>query len=273
MIPLTVSRTRSTGRVLSPPGPPQPVIGAMAKLLPYFRWFPSDAESDDKYSAMTDEELGFFHRCLNKSWLNGGLPADPMRRSQVMRTAPKTADRLWQPWCWVPHPHDLSKVVNPRQEAERSEALKGSEARALAGSKGGKRSAMLKQCSSEPQPRTYGSVSVSGSESSSEEFEERFISAFSRHRKHRATETKILVSQMLLDVNWDSFDAAHVPFCEFWDRHDWTKCPLTMLEWFRNGMPGPPPEAESNGSPRRKDFVSDVERVIARRAARGEKLL
>ena len=88
----------------------------MSRELPYFRWYPADAESDEKYSAMTDEELGFFHRCLNKAWKNDGLPADSVRRALVMKTPQEIADRLWRPECWVTHRSDDTRLANKRQE-------------------------------------------------------------------------------------------------------------------------------------------------------------
>jgi hypothetical protein len=45
------------------------------RSLPYFRWFPADAETDHNYAALNDAELGLFHRLLNRSWINGGLPS------------------------------------------------------------------------------------------------------------------------------------------------------------------------------------------------------
>ena len=75
------------------------------------------------------------------------------------------------------------------------------------------------------------------------DFEERFSAAWDRHKKHRGEVTRQMVAQRLLDVDWDAWDARHVPFCEFWDRAGWTVCTLGMLQWYENGMPLPPPEA------------------------------
>ncbi len=224
----------------------------LAKLLPYFRWYPADAESDNKYAAMSLAELGLFHRCLNHSWLNDGIAPSVEEMARELRIPEKEIRPLWPrvSRCFVQSPAD-ERLRNLRQEEERNAALTKSERNTNAVRTRYERTSNVP--TTVPQHARAraesGSVSVFDSESASKIFEERFISAFSRHRKHRATETKILVSQMLLDVNWDSFDAAHIPFCEFWDRHDWTKCPLTMLEWYRNGMPGPPPEAKNSAKP------------------------
>ena len=233
------------------------------KDLPYFRWYPADAESDDKYSAMTDEELGFFHRCLNKAWINGSIPSDSEERARVLRTPKDEADRLWirAGRGWKQLYYDESRMVHPRQEIERKEAIRLSKKRAIAGSIGGKRTAkskqLLEQSSTDAAIRAYGSVYVSESESASGDFEEKFLAAFSRHKKNRGTESQQLVAQMLLSVDWETFNRTHIPFCEYWDRHDWTKCPVTMLEWWRNGMPGPPPETK-NGTAKHS-WKDDIE--------------
>lgn len=93
----------------------------MAKELPYFRWYPKDAESDEKYGSMEDDELGFFHRCLNKSWMNEGIPTDPDARARLMKTPRAIADKRWEQVkkCFVPSTMFPGKLVNPRQEEER----------------------------------------------------------------------------------------------------------------------------------------------------------
>ncbi len=83
-------------------------------------------------------------------------------------------------------------------------------------------------------------------------FDDRFSVAWVRHQKHRGgrdAPTRQMVAQRLMDVDWDVWDAQHIPFCEFWDRHDWTKCPVSLFEWWENGMPGPPPEAKNGAKP------------------------
>lgn len=96
----------------------------MSKALPYFRWYPADAEVDEKYIMMTNEELGFFHRCLNKSWRNGGIPADPCARARLFSQPQRIIDKLWEVVgkCFVESTADPSRLVNPRQEKEREYA-------------------------------------------------------------------------------------------------------------------------------------------------------
>ena len=61
----------------------------MAKTLPHFKWYPADAETDDFYTTLTNEELGAYHRCMNSSWLNGGIPADHAALATLRRVSRK----------------------------------------------------------------------------------------------------------------------------------------------------------------------------------------
>ena len=86
------------------------------------------------------------------------------------------------------------------------------------------------------------------------DFETRFSVAWDRHKKHRGGVTRRMVAQRLLDVDWEAWDANHIPFCEFWDRTGWQTCSLAMLEWWENGMPLPPPEIVKRGSSRQDEI-------------------
>ena len=99
------------------------------KDLPYFRWYPADAETDSFYAGLTDAELGFFHRCLNLSWVNFGIANDVSRLAKALRRNPSKIVKLWEATrtAWVEHPTDSSKLVNIRQEQERAHARMKSE--------------------------------------------------------------------------------------------------------------------------------------------------
>jgi uncharacterized protein YdaU (DUF1376 family) len=104
----------------------------LPKSLPYFRWFPADWEMDERYAALTNEELGFLHRCLNRSWINAGLPGDLDEVARLMHTPRPELDRLWKR---VGTFFELRKdrMCNRRQETERERALQTSEANARPG--------------------------------------------------------------------------------------------------------------------------------------------
>lgn len=98
----------------------------MAKTLPYMRWYVSDAESDEKYASLNDQELGFFHRCMNKSWVNGGIPADMGQLASLMKVSPTYLKKVWigVGRCWY---QNGDRFFNRRQEEERTRAVSKSE--------------------------------------------------------------------------------------------------------------------------------------------------
>ena len=154
----------------TPPGP-DARRRASLKTHPYFRWFPADAETDSAYSQLSLEALGLYHRMLNVSWMNHGLPQTPNGIAAALRVPRKTFLRLWgqlQP-LWQLHEE---KFYNPRQEEERCYARNVSER----AQKGGKGKAFSRDLADNKQdfsrdlevPRASVSDSVSVSESSSE---------------------------------------------------------------------------------------------------------
>ncbi len=97
----------------------------MANRLPYFKWYPADAECDANFRAMDDADIGFYIRCLNHAWINGSIPADPIERARVLRTRLDVANRRWERVAksFVNSTLDRDRMVNPRQETERESAI------------------------------------------------------------------------------------------------------------------------------------------------------
>ena len=95
------------------------------KSLPYFRWYPADAEGDDFYMSLSHEEFWLYHRCLNRSWMNDGIPADMDELARVFGISRKLLNRLWIKvgQRWSVSPRDAGKLINPRQEVERTYAV------------------------------------------------------------------------------------------------------------------------------------------------------
>lgn len=60
------------------------------KSLPYFKWYPADWDSDEWFRSLTDAEVGFYLRCLNHAWRNGGIPAESKERCRALKIHPKT---------------------------------------------------------------------------------------------------------------------------------------------------------------------------------------
>jgi uncharacterized protein YdaU (DUF1376 family) len=128
--------------------------------LHYFRWFPKDADTDENYSSMSDTELGFYHRCLNRSWLNNGLPEDPSELARMMRVTPKYLQKVWERVGRCFETRD-GRLVNRRQEEERTKAISRSDSATEAVRS---RYERTNERSTNETLRAYGSGSVSGSE-------------------------------------------------------------------------------------------------------------
>lgn len=143
--------------------------------FPYFQWYPGDAEADARYRSMDDAELGFFHRCLNHAWMNGGLPADPKERAWALSRTKAYADKKWEKVgkCFFPSEENPAILVNPRQEKERAKAFSrnrratdaaNARYQAAPSSASGTAQADAKK-STQAAPYAYGSGSDSGFES------------------------------------------------------------------------------------------------------------
>lgn len=108
----------------------------MANGLYYYSWHPKDAQTDESYLALTFEERGFFHACLDASWLNDGLPVDPIRRARVVGATQDEHDRLWTSIERM-FERRSERLFNARLERERITAERLREQRSAAGRKSG----------------------------------------------------------------------------------------------------------------------------------------
>jgi uncharacterized protein YdaU (DUF1376 family) len=131
--------------------------------LPYYSMYPKDFDSDDAVRAMEDSELGLYIRCLNHSWINDGLPADPEEIRRRFRDPPNEFARKWKrvELCF-PVAAD-GKRRNPRQERERAQAI----AKSLKASANAKRSHNGRTAEAVQAQQSEGSARASGSGSGS----------------------------------------------------------------------------------------------------------
>lgn len=152
----------------------------MASEFPFYKMYPKDAETDENFRAMSDEELGFYWRCLNHSWLNNGLPSDAARRARVLGKSQHDHDRLWVVvgLCFQIAAEDSIRVINPRQEKERNEAKAKAEKAAESAKRRWTDANVMRthsericevdaaqQCEGNARASGSGSVSVSGKDS------------------------------------------------------------------------------------------------------------
>lgn len=134
---------------------------SLARDLPYFRWYTKDARSDLRYSTFTLAELGLFHRAIDCSWDNDGLPAEDTAIGRALGLTMAELRKLWPVVREAFYLAEDGKFRNRRQETERAEAIRLSKARSKAGSEGGKRSAKVKQSYTFAKARAYESESES----------------------------------------------------------------------------------------------------------------
>jgi uncharacterized protein YdaU (DUF1376 family) len=97
------------------------------KPLPYFRWYPSDAQSDLKYRSLTRAERGLFHDALDFAWMNDGLPDNEGAIGRALNMTVKELKTIWPSVrdCF-PKSED-GRLRNKRQEEERNYARTKSE--------------------------------------------------------------------------------------------------------------------------------------------------
>jgi uncharacterized protein YdaU (DUF1376 family) len=233
----------------------------MSRELPYFRWYPKDAQADLKFRAMTRSQRGLYHDALDFAWINDGLPDDD---GAIRRALGMTVRELKADWPVVRERFEETggTLRNARQEQERSEALRLSDKRAKAGAEGGKRKAIATAlpefCSDKQAIRAYGSVFESGFVSEKKKKEahpqngewphaQTFTESWRRHLKQRRDQPLEVVAQVLIGRNgsldWDELARAHPAYCAYWEKRGWDFCPLTLLEWIDGGMLPPPAEA------------------------------
>lgn len=241
----------------------------MAKTLPYFRWYPADAQSDLKYRGLSRAERGLFHDALDFAWMNDGLPDDELAIGRALNMTVRELKTLWPAVRECFFLKDGS-FRNKRQELERSSALeKGTKASASANQRWGKtpqpaqseRTPFVMRTHSEGNARAYGSVSDSDSEEKKKV--EIFERCWSRHKKHRGgfAQSKDAVVQHLISLDgldWAAMDSVHERYANYWDEEGWTQSTLSFLEWITAGEPEPPRARDPTARKRKRDVLLDA---------------
>jgi uncharacterized protein YdaU (DUF1376 family) len=127
---------------------------------PSFQWYPKDCETDERAVALSNEEFGFYMRCLSYAWTNNGLPSDTATLGRLTRNFdPRSTQRLWKV---VAKFFELrgDRYINEKQEEQRQEQLRYSESQR----ERGKRSAMVRRLlnhgSTSVQPARVNSASA-----------------------------------------------------------------------------------------------------------------
>ena len=90
----------------------------MAKS-PAFQWYPKDILSSVRVAEMSLAEEGAYRRLIDFCWLNGSIPADPIRASRVVgKGCTREIIEAVLP-MFTPAPDDPTRLVHDRLEEER----------------------------------------------------------------------------------------------------------------------------------------------------------
>lgn len=109
----------------------------MAENSPAYLFYPKDILSSGRVSALTPLEELWYRRALDQSWLHEGLPANPAEfAGWVGRGCTVKAAEIIITKFFIPHKKNSDKVVNPRQEKERSNLRKKIKQKSDAGKRG-----------------------------------------------------------------------------------------------------------------------------------------
>ena len=104
---------------------------------PAFSLYPKDMLSDEQCAAMTNEEFGCYVRLLCHAWLEGSVPADPVRLQRILKLRPQTFTKVWPAIAPCFEETD-SRLYQLRLEKERSLQRERSVHQAARGLKGGR---------------------------------------------------------------------------------------------------------------------------------------
>jgi uncharacterized protein YdaU (DUF1376 family) len=108
---------------------------------PAFQFYPGDYLSSSRVQRMSMTERGVYVTLLSFQWLDGSLPNDMRRLSQMVGMKQAQFDRMWKNGplneCFVPT--EDGRLVNTRLESERQKQLAFRERQQANGKRGGRR--------------------------------------------------------------------------------------------------------------------------------------
>jgi len=225
---------------------------------PWFKWYPKDFETDERVRLMTDEELGFYVRCLNHAWLNRGLPADAnaeqlqckCNANAMQRIFGVSQEYLFGVWekvgeCFV---LEGNRLVNKKQESLRLLKNKISRVRSQAA----KRRSICSAIAQQTPIQTCGSGSISYSSSSRSEDGSSFKEFWKRYPNKVGEQMAV---QMWLSVV-DDADAVFTGLARWEKSSQWRRGiierPETWLSkrmWMDEPIPAEPDQRSVDYAP------------------------
>jgi|SRR5579859_4642203 len=250
------------------------------KPYKYFPWYPADAETDANYCAMTLEELGMYHKCLNLAWINGGLPTDKEDLSRLLRLPLKRFEKLWNRVSPCFELGQDGLLINRRQERERTQSMEISRHKSEAGKRGNQkrwsnRSVIAELSHSDPTgiARAYDSDSSSyvvttGSKQTAEspqDFDVWAEGIYARWKKYR---DKALALQALCDLNGSIavFEASYAKWIDYHERMGWQYAPTLAAFLHDRTYEHEPPQLTQ--APRRESAADEAFRKATEKLER-----
>ena len=112
---------------------------------PAFQFYPKDYTSDENVMLMSLEQEGAYLRLLCHQWLHESIPNDVSEVAVVCRVSPRKMRKLWPRLEQCFPLRDDGRRANRRMSDDIEEMKRWREAKALAGSAGGKAKAAGKQ--------------------------------------------------------------------------------------------------------------------------------
>jgi len=104
---------------------------------PAYLWYPKDALSSGRIDELTAAEECWYRRALDRSWLDDGVPSDPERLArQIKKDCTIEAAQMILDTFFEPKKKDPAKMINPRQEIERTNLQKSRKKKSEGGRKG-----------------------------------------------------------------------------------------------------------------------------------------
>ncbi len=111
----------------------------MAKEIvsPAYLWYPKDVFSSGRIDELSAAEECWYRRALDRSWMDNGVPADAVKCAAHIgkKCTVKAAEKILAMF-FVPMKKDASKMVNLRQEKERTLFNKKRKQKSEAGRRG-----------------------------------------------------------------------------------------------------------------------------------------
>lgn len=107
---------------------------------PAYQWYPKDILSSERVAFLSLSEEGAYRRAMDYCWLQGSIPADPIKLSVLIgkKCTPKIAGAIIH--LFTSHPTQKDRLIHDKQEEQRETQRLFREQQVQKGKKGGEAS-------------------------------------------------------------------------------------------------------------------------------------